>query len=61
MTQNQLYREVAQATGESVNFIRQRGFGIIIVPRRRSRPRRGGARGTVAKGAKSAVQLSKAA
>ncbi|MBM4073701.1 MAG: hypothetical protein FJ271_32985 [Planctomycetes bacterium] len=43
MNQNQLHREVAQATGETVELIRQRGFGIIIVPRPcYRRPRRGG-------------------
>ncbi len=46
MTQNQLNREVAQATGETVDFIRKRGFGIIITPhpRPRTRPRRSGGR-----------------
>ncbi len=42
MNQNQLNREVAQATGETVELIRQRGFSIIIVPRPHFRPRRRG-------------------
>lgn len=42
MNQNQLNREVAQHTGETVELIKQRGFSIVIVPRRRFRPRRGG-------------------
>ena len=42
MSQNQLYRELAHATGETVDFIRHRGFSVIIVPRRRFRPRGGG-------------------
>lgn len=32
MTQKQLDRAIAQATGESVSTIRHRGFGLIIVP-----------------------------
>jgi hypothetical protein len=42
MSQNQLYRELAQITGETVDFIRHRGFSVIIVPRRRFGPRGGG-------------------
>jgi hypothetical protein len=32
MTQNQLYREVAHVTGESVGFIKSHGFSMVIVP-----------------------------
>jgi hypothetical protein len=42
MTQSQINREVAHATGETVEFIRQRGFGIVIVPRQQDRPRGNG-------------------
>ncbi|MBM4072689.1 MAG: hypothetical protein FJ271_27750 [Planctomycetes bacterium] len=42
MNQNQLNREVAQVTGETVELIRQRGFGILVVPRVYFQPRRRG-------------------
>src|SRR5476651_1652238 len=32
MNQNQLYREVAHATGESVGLIRSLGFNVVIAP-----------------------------
>ena len=32
MTQRQLERELANATGESVDTIRQRGFSLVEVP-----------------------------
>ena len=32
MTQNQLDRQVAQATGETVDFIRSRGFSVLNMP-----------------------------
>lgn len=45
MTQAQLVREVAQATGEFVGTIHQMGFGLVAVPtgrrhRRRAKRRR---------------------
>ena len=43
MTQQQLDRAVARATGETVETIQRRGFGILIVPRQHLRPRDGGA------------------
>jgi hypothetical protein len=43
MTQNQLNREVAHATGESVGFIRSLGFSMVNVPQGYYRPRRTGA------------------
>lgn len=46
MTQAQLNREVARATGETVDFIKQMGFVAVVVPApcahaRRHRHRRG--------------------
>jgi hypothetical protein len=32
MKQSTLDRRVAQATGESVQFIRQRGFSLLVTP-----------------------------
>ena len=61
MTQNQLNREVAQATGETVEFVRKRGFGIVITPRRRFRPRGGGAQASVKRPVKPTIQQLKAA
>jgi hypothetical protein len=61
MNQNQLYREVAHATGETVNFIRKRGFGIVIVPCQRNRPRRRGARAKQSKRMRHDTQQPKAA
>jgi hypothetical protein len=64
MSQNQLNREVAHATGESVGFIRHFGFGVVIVPKRSNQPRRGGGAQTSAKQANhlaSKTQQPKAA
>ena len=63
MTQNQINREVAHATGESVGFIRSLGFEVVIVPRHKRRPRRGGAqaRAKQSKGVVSKIQQLKAA
>jgi hypothetical protein len=61
MNQNQLYREVAYATGETVNFIRKRGFGIVIVPCQRNRPRRRGTRAKHSKRVRPDTQQSKVA
>jgi hypothetical protein len=60
MSQNQLNREVAHATGESVGFIRSRGFNVVIVPQRSHRPRRDGNAQSSAKHV-SKTQQSKAA
>ncbi len=38
MTQNEINREVARVTGESVECIRQLGFSLVIVPPRRDPP-----------------------
>lgn len=35
MTQNELNRAVARATGESVNYIREMGFSLQVVPAKR--------------------------
>ena len=43
MTQNQINREVAHATGESVERIRRLGFNAVVVPHAQHKPRRGGA------------------
>lgn len=32
MTQEQLNREVARATGETIQLIREMGFGLLIMP-----------------------------
>jgi hypothetical protein len=32
MSQSDLYREVARATGETVNRIKQMGFSLLVVP-----------------------------
>ena len=63
MNQNQLYREVARATGETVDFIRKRGFGIVIVQRHRARPRGEGgqARAQQSKPVDPVIQQLKAA
>jgi len=41
MTQNQLNREVAKVTGESVDFVRQLGFNVTIVPQQEPRRQEG--------------------
>ena len=44
MTQNELNREIAHVTGESVETISGMGFSVVTVPTRRAdhRPRLGG-------------------
>jgi hypothetical protein len=37
MTQNDLNRAVARATGETIDRIQRMGFGLIIVPRHSAR------------------------
>jgi hypothetical protein len=37
MTQAELEREIAAATGESRDEIRRRGFQLLVVPRRKPR------------------------
>jgi hypothetical protein len=32
MSESDLYREVARATGETVNRIKQMGFSLLVVP-----------------------------
>jgi len=32
MTQGQLNRAVARATGETVNMVKQLGFGLLVIP-----------------------------
>jgi hypothetical protein len=49
MSQNQLNREIANATGESVGLIRSLGFNVVIVPQRSHRPRRDGSAQSSAK------------
>ena len=61
MKQSQINREVARATGESVEFIRKRGFDIIIVPVPRNRPRRGGAQAIANRSKPVDIQQCKAA
>jgi hypothetical protein len=39
MTQAQLNRAVARATGESVGMVEQLGFNLIVVPDMQSTPR----------------------
>jgi hypothetical protein len=39
MTQNEINREVARVTGESVECIRHLGFGLVIVPHAKHPPR----------------------
>jgi hypothetical protein len=42
MTQNQLNRAVAEATGETVEYVQKLGFNLVIVPQRQHKPRSGG-------------------
>jgi hypothetical protein len=37
MTQTELEREVSQATGETRDEIRRRGFSLVVVPHRKPR------------------------
>ena len=48
MTQNQINREVAKATGETIERIRQIGFNVVIVPRYYRKPRPGGNQSEIA-------------
>ena len=43
MTQNDVNRAVARATGETVERIKKLGFNMVIVPRFLPKPRRHGA------------------
>jgi hypothetical protein len=42
MTQTQLNRAVAEATGETVEYVQKLGFNLVIVPRRQYKPRNDG-------------------
>lgn len=63
MTQNQIDRQVARKTGESVGFIRRLGFNVVIVPHRSYRPRQGGAQASTEQtnGVVTKIQQPKAA